>query len=355
MEYGCRVRALIRTVGIAAGLTLAASASAKSDSRAISREVASNPNSVLSRLDATGRIDRDGGVAEGEGGADRTAPIAPCTLSSATQCQDSPAPLAPVSQLINGQFNFSQFEMWDDFIVGTAGSATSVCWEGSYGDDNLCGLNAVPMSDPIDFLIWTVRYYDTFLGLPGSVIAAFTDGDAGVTVSHGLGAADLGNPPDPQSFRTQWTMSHPAVALSANTCYWVSFDQVDQPLGPGCPAVLTMSYEGTIGNRRSLRYDNELPDPFTTDDLIADDMMAVTFSEQGYVKRTPLSTYRSQGRGGRGKMSPACLDPHLCQYRLILGLFKKLQVCRRRPPGASGLQQGTCRSGHERHHHRDPA
>ncbi len=36
------------------------------------------------------------------------------------------------------------------------------------------------------------------------------------------------------------------------------------------------------------------------EDLIADDMMAVTFSEQGYVKRTPLSTYRSQGRGGRG-------------------------------------------------------
>ena len=39
---------------------------------------------------------------------------------------------------------------------------------------------------------------------------------------------------------------------------------------------------------------------FIDEDLIADDPMVVTFTREGYIKRTALSTYRSQGRGGRG-------------------------------------------------------
>jgi DNA gyrase subunit A len=37
------------------------------------------------------------------------------------------------------------------------------------------------------------------------------------------------------------------------------------------------------------------------EDLIADEPMVVTLSHAGYVKRTPLSEYRAQRRGGRGK------------------------------------------------------
>ena len=36
------------------------------------------------------------------------------------------------------------------------------------------------------------------------------------------------------------------------------------------------------------------------EDLIADEQMAVTFSHSGYLKRTPIATYRSQRRGGCG-------------------------------------------------------
>ncbi len=36
------------------------------------------------------------------------------------------------------------------------------------------------------------------------------------------------------------------------------------------------------------------------EDLIADEPMVVTLSNQGYVKRIPLDTYRQQGRGGKG-------------------------------------------------------
>ena len=38
------------------------------------------------------------------------------------------------------------------------------------------------------------------------------------------------------------------------------------------------------------------------EDLIADEQVAVTVSHQGYLKRTPISTYRSQRRGGSGRM-----------------------------------------------------
>lgn len=39
---------------------------------------------------------------------------------------------------------------------------------------------------------------------------------------------------------------------------------------------------------------------FRVEDLIADEIMVVTVSSQGYIKRLPVSTYRKQHRGGRG-------------------------------------------------------
>jgi DNA gyrase subunit A len=40
---------------------------------------------------------------------------------------------------------------------------------------------------------------------------------------------------------------------------------------------------------------------FTAEDLIADEDMVVTISHRGYIKRTPLTIYRSQRRGGKGR------------------------------------------------------
>ena len=40
---------------------------------------------------------------------------------------------------------------------------------------------------------------------------------------------------------------------------------------------------------------------FSIEDLIAEEEMVVTITHGGYIKRTPLSLYNSQGRGGRGK------------------------------------------------------
>jgi DNA gyrase subunit A len=49
---------------------------------------------------------------------------------------------------------------------------------------------------------------------------------------------------------------------------------------------------------------NDLSD----EDLIAEEDMVVTFSHQGYVKRNPITLYRAQKRGGRGKGSAGTGD-----------------------------------------------
>ncbi len=39
---------------------------------------------------------------------------------------------------------------------------------------------------------------------------------------------------------------------------------------------------------------------FKVEDVIADDYMVITISHMGYIKRTPLAEYKTQGRGGKG-------------------------------------------------------
>jgi DNA gyrase subunit A len=41
---------------------------------------------------------------------------------------------------------------------------------------------------------------------------------------------------------------------------------------------------------------------FRIEDLIADEDMAITVTNTGYIKRTPISTYRAQRRGGKGRI-----------------------------------------------------
>ncbi len=44
----------------------------------------------------------------------------------------------------------------------------------------------------------------------------------------------------------------------------------------------------------------EIDGSFNIEELITEEVMAVTFSRDGYVKRTGIDTYRAQGRGGQG-------------------------------------------------------
>ena len=66
-------------------------------------------------------------------------------------------------------------------------------------------------------------------------------------------------------------------------------------------------------------------------DLIAEEDVVVTLTHQGYVKRTPLTSYRSQGRGGTGVSGGSVREDDfvksLCArfvtFISITGTFKK--------------------------------
>lgn len=56
---------------------------------------------------------------------------------------------------------------------------------------------------------------------------------------------------------------------------------------------------------------------FNMEDLIADDMMVVTITHDGYVKRLPVDTYKVQGRGGKGLSASNLKDADFIQYLFV--------------------------------------
>jgi DNA gyrase subunit A len=54
------------------------------------------------------------------------------------------------------------------------------------------------------------------------------------------------------------------------------------------------------GTKRRTAFSEDEVSDINRDDLIAEEPMVVTLSQRGYVKRTPLSTYEAQNRGGKG-------------------------------------------------------
>jgi DNA gyrase subunit A len=53
------------------------------------------------------------------------------------------------------------------------------------------------------------------------------------------------------------------------------------------------------------------------EDMIADEDMAVTISHEGYIKRNPVSLYRAQRRGGKGKIGTTTRDEDFVEHLFI--------------------------------------
>jgi DNA gyrase subunit A len=56
---------------------------------------------------------------------------------------------------------------------------------------------------------------------------------------------------------------------------------------------------------------------FKMEDMIADEDVVITISHMGYIKRTPLNEYRTQGRGGKGAMGSTTRDEDFIEHLFI--------------------------------------
>ncbi|MBQ2877462.1 MAG: DNA gyrase subunit A [Bacteroidaceae bacterium] len=68
------------------------------------------------------------------------------------------------------------------------------------------------------------------------------------------------------------------------------------------------------GDERRCRIDYTASEDFNPEDFYADDEMVITISHLGYIKRTPLTEYRSQNRGGVGSKGSDTRDSDFIEY-----------------------------------------
>jgi DNA gyrase subunit A len=70
------------------------------------------------------------------------------------------------------------------------------------------------------------------------------------------------------------------------------------------------------GDERRTRLEDEAAE-IVLEDLIADEQVAVTVSHSGYMKRTPISTYRMQRRGGTGRTGMKTREEDFVEHLFI--------------------------------------
>ena len=67
-------------------------------------------------------------------------------------------------------------------------------------------------------------------------------------------------------------------------------------------------------------------DEFTAEDMIPDEDMVITISHHGYIKRTPLVEYRTQGRGGVGSRAATSKDDDFTEHLFIASAHNYLLI-----------------------------
>ncbi|MDZ4129408.1 MAG: DNA gyrase C-terminal beta-propeller domain-containing protein, partial [Hydrogenophaga sp.] len=83
-------------------------------------------------------------------------------------------------------------------------------------------------------------------------------------------------------------------------------ERVSTIIGDELTAIRSEFGQTKLGARRS--FIEHSAQDLSTEDLITPTDMVVTLSHSGYIKSQPLSEYRAQKRGGRGKQAPATKD-----------------------------------------------
>jgi DNA gyrase subunit A len=75
--------------------------------------------------------------------------------------------------------------------------------------------------------------------------------------------------------------------------------------------------EKRYGDDRKTRIQADANRELTAEDLVASEDVVVTLSQRGYIKRQPISTFRSQRRGGRGKLAMLTREEDAVRHLLV--------------------------------------
>src|SRR5256714_580210 len=70
----------------------------------------------------------------------------------------------------------------------------------------------------------------------------------------------------------------------------------------------------------------DLGTEYTIEDLIADEEVAITVTKSGYIKRTPVTTYSRQGRGGKGRFGAMAKNEDYVEHLFIASTHAYLMV-----------------------------
>ena len=65
---------------------------------------------------------------------------------------------------------------------------------------------------------------------------------------------------------------------------------------------------------------------YTIEDLIADEDVAITVTKSGYIKRTPVTTYSRQGRGGKGRFGAMAKNEDFVEHLFIASTHAYLMI-----------------------------
>ena len=76
--------------------------------------------------------------------------------------------------------------------------------------------------------------------------------------------------------------------------------------------------------RRTLIIEDE--SEFSIEDLIADEDVAITVTDTGYIKRTPISTYRQQRRGGKGRIGMRTREEDVVNHLFVASTHSFLMI-----------------------------
>jgi DNA gyrase subunit A len=78
-----------------------------------------------------------------------------------------------------------------------------------------------------------------------------------------------------------------------------------------------------FGDKRRTEIEQNAED-FNPEDFYADDEMVITISHLGYIKRTPLSDFKTQGRGGIGSKGGATRDEDFIEHMFVASMHSTL-------------------------------